>query len=227
MNRQLAKASGLQVALAIIAALMPMPLKRCIYRFVFGWSIHRDVQVGFTYILVDRLVLERGVRISHGNVIKGCSLVHLKADAQIGAFNWISAPPLGGATANTRLTLERNPQLLMGAGSAIVNRHIIDCSDTVSLSDRSVLAGHRSQVLTHYFDIGVSRGLTAPVEIGESSLVFTAVVLLAGAKVPSRSVVAAGAVVTEDLGDELKLYGGVPAKALKDIPADSAYFQRN
>lgn len=48
----------------------------------------------------------------------------------------------------------------------------------------------------------------------------------AGGGFPSRSVVAAGAVVTGELPEELHLYGGVPARAIKVLPPDHRFFTR-
>ena len=43
---------------------------------------------------------------------------------------------------------------------------------------------------------------------------------------PPRCIVAGGATVPGPLGEELTLYGGTPARKLKDLPEDAALFHR-
>jgi len=218
------KAPFPRTVVATFCVFMPQPLKRLLYRRLFGWHINPGSYIGFSYILVDKLVVEENVRILHGNVIKGCEYVHLHAYSRIGGFNWITAPPWGWATVNTRLSPDRKTHLIMGRNASILHRHFIDCSDSVTLGNGAVLAGYRSMIVTHSLDIETGRARTAPVMVGENSLVFAASVLVAGAVVPNRCVVAAGGVVTGQLPDELSLYGGVPARKIKKLSADSAFF---
>lgn len=211
-----------QGATCVITVFMPQTVKRALMTRFFDWTIDESATIGASLIMVSRLVLGPRCRISHGNVIKGCEKVILEEGARIGVLNWISSPP----TDLPDLKPGRRPHLSMGKESSIVNRHLIDCTDFVQLGDYAVLAGNRSQILTHepsFVDRVVN---TKPVAIGSHSVVFTSTILTAGASVPARSVVAAGAVVIPGLTEELKLYGGVPAKALKDLDAGSLHFQR-
>lgn len=114
----------------------------------------------------------------------------------------------------------------MGNEAALAMRHVIDCSDRVTFEPLSILGGNRSQIFTHGVDLERNTHLVAPVCIGRSSLVFAGYILLAGSRVPPRSLVAAGAVVNRDLGGEFQLYGGVPARPLKAISPDNAYNSR-
>ena len=58
-----------------------------------------------------------------------------------------------------------------------------------------------------------------PVVLGEYAVVMSGCMLLAGTRVPARSVVAAGSVVDTRLTDELTLYRGNPAVAVRELPA--------
>lgn len=210
-----------RAAVGCLAAISPQGFKRFIYQHCFGWSIDPAAQIGYSLILVDHLLMEAGSAISHGNILKGCDYVRLGRGAGIGMFNWISAPSVhaGG------LPKARSPRLLLGSNAKITNRHLIDCSDLVELDDFAVVAGNRSQILTHGPQVETALQSTAPVRIGSHSIVFTGAILLAGSSIPSRCVVAAGAVVVGPLTDELTVYGGVPAAPIKRLPRDSAYFQ--
>lgn len=214
----------LRAVAAAVASVSPQLVKRWIYRRVFHWKVDPTARIGINYILVKELIVEKGVSISHFNVIKGCDLVHLKEGAMIGAFNWVSGKPnhdgIGLALSN------RRPQLVMGRGAGLTMRHLVDCSDSVTLGDLSVVAGFRTQIVTHGIDVATGCQTSAPVRIGQRSVVFTGATLVPGACVPARCVVAAGAVVVGNLPEELRLYGGVPAKELKILPHNHRFFTR-
>ena len=50
--------------------------------------------------------------------------------------------------------------------------------------------------------------------------------MLGGASLPDHSVLAAGAVLNKPQQEPYTLYGGVPAKRIKDIPKDANYMNR-
>jgi acetyltransferase-like isoleucine patch superfamily enzyme len=56
--------------------------------------------------------------------------------------------------------------------------------------------------------------------------VMSGCMLLAGTRVPARSVVAAGSVVDTRLTDELTLYRGNPAVAVRELPERLGFFRR-
>jgi acetyltransferase-like isoleucine patch superfamily enzyme len=65
-----------------------------------------------------------------------------------------------------------------------------------------------------------------PIVIGAYSYIGTNCVILRDAKVPPRSLVAAGTVVTDRALEDDSLIGGVPAKVIRPIPDDWAHFRR-
>lgn len=214
----------LRTLVAAVACVSPQPVKRWIYCRVLHWAVHPTARIGVTFILVKELIVEQDVSISHFNVIKGCDLVHLKEGSMIGAFNWVS-----GKVHSDRIesaASDRRPQLIMGRGAGLTMRHLVDCSDSVTLGDLSVVAGFRSQIVTHGIDVAAACQKSAPVRIGQCTVIFSGATLVPGACVPARCVVAAGAVVVGTLPEELRLYGGVPAKEIKRLPADHRFFTR-
>ena len=62
-------------------------------------------------------------------------------------------------------------------------------------------------------DIHISR----PIEVGANVWVGANVTICSGVKIAKNSIIAAGAVVTKDLIEEGCLYGGIPAKKIKQI----------
>lgn len=214
----------MRTALAALAAVMPQRLKHLVYRWYFKWDVHPTARIGCSLVLVDHAVIGPNVQVSHFNVFRGMELLQLDRSVTIGAFNWVSGPTK--ASGSFPGSPDRSPSLVMGEESAIAMRHIVDCSDRVTFEPLTILGGNRSQILTHGVDFEHNTHLIAPVVIGRSSLVFGGCILLAGSRVPPRSLVAAGAVVNRDLGEELQLYGGVPARPLKAISPDNAFITR-
>lgn len=210
--------------LAVVAVVLPQRLKHLVYRWGLGWEIDPTARIGASLIMVDHAVIGPDVTMSHLNVFKGLELLQLDRSVAIGAFNWVSGPAQGsGAFPHSP---DRSPSLVMGEGAGLVTRHVLDCSDRITFEPFSTMGGNRSQVLSHAIDLDRNVQTTSPVVIGRSSLVLTGCILLAGSRVPPRCVVASGAVVHRDLGEELHLYGGVPARPIKEIAPDNAYLNR-
>ena len=214
----------LRTFLELAAAIAPQGAKHFIYRRCFGWEIHPTARFGMSLLAVDHLVAEQGVRVSHLNVFKGCELVHLGREAHIGPLNWVTATPLSSALFPA--SPERRTRFVLGAEAAITTRHYISCNDEVVLGPFSVLGGLHSRILTHGPDLQTATQRTSSVHIGERALVTANCTLLAGASVPARSVIASGATVVGPLAEELVLYGGVPARRLKELSADIGFFTR-
>jgi acetyltransferase-like isoleucine patch superfamily enzyme len=90
----------------------------------------------------------------------------------------------------------------------------------------TTIAGNHSQFLTHSIDIVAGRQNSEPIEIGDYCFVSTRCVILGGGRLPSQSVLAAGAVLTKAFDASFSLYGGVPARCIKELPKEARYFHR-
>ncbi|MFU8946824.1 acyltransferase [Mycetocola zhadangensis] len=90
----------------------------------------------------------------------------------------------------------------------------------------AAFAGHDSRVLSHSVDLARDAQVAYPVIIGERSFVGTRSLLLGGAVLPPRSILAAGSVLTRraDVG-EPGLWAGAPAKFKG--PVNGAWFTRS
>jgi acetyltransferase-like isoleucine patch superfamily enzyme len=216
--------SRTRLLVSILSVMLPQVLKRVLLTRLLGYEIHSSARIGFSLIYPAYLVMRENSKIGSLTLCKGLTLLELGDNARIGNLNWITAVPIG-ATA-FREEKERKAQLLLREHSAITNRHLIDCCNSVEIGQFSTFAGFRSQILTHSIDLMKSRQTSAPVTIGEYCFVGTGSVLLAGSKLPNYSVLGASACLTEAFSDEYKLYAGVPAKAVKDLSEDLGYFKR-
>jgi acetyltransferase-like isoleucine patch superfamily enzyme len=216
--------------LSLIASMLlvffPWRIKRFILVHIFGNKIHKSAYIGVSLVSVKHIILEKDARIGHFTVIKGLEHVEVGESGRIGNLNWITGFPMGLDSAHFSDATARYPSLFVGKHAAITNRHIIDCTDRVSVGGYSTFAGFRSQILTHSIDIHLNRQISMPVQIGAYCFVGTGVILLPGSDIPKFSVIGAGSVVIGPLINEKCLYSGVPAKKIHDIASDTAYFLR-
>ena len=170
----------------------------------------------------------RDFRVADGGMVRPLSVfknlerVEIGRDALLGPFNLVSAHPVFAAVG-----LDAGC-LLLDDGAFITSRHSIDCSGSVRLGRFSAIAGHGTTVLTHSIDLDEDAQAARPVAIGEYSFVGTNCLLLGGASVPARSVLAAGAVLPKDIDGprEPGVWAGVPARRVSDVPPDAAWFHR-
>jgi len=217
--------SALRTWLCAVLLLTPWSFRRRVLQRMLGYKIHESACIGLALVAPDRLVMEAKTRIGHGTICKGLSLLYMHESAVIGRGNWITAMPIGD-TVHYSHEEARSPTLVVGSHGAITNRHIIDCTGGVTVGSFTTIAGFRSQVLTHSIDLGEGRQRSAPVSIGDYAFVGTNSVLLPGSAVPDYSVLGAKSLLERAFVDEYCLYAGVPARRVKGLPRDSAYFTR-
>ena len=216
----------MRIRLIVSILIMPLPwiIRRIILVRIFGYSFGDRSYVGRSILDANKVTLGVDACIGSLTAIRNLDELILKDRARIGSFNWIFGylghEHFKGAT-------NRKSRLILGDDSAVVARHIIDCTDEVSFGEFSTLAGHRSQILTHSIDIKQNIQTCAPIVIGRYSFVGTGCILTKGAVLPGYSVVGAGSVVTNKTGgQEYSLYVGNPAGIVKQLDPESKYFKR-
>lgn len=210
--------------LALVMMVLPARLRREIGVRVLGWDIHPTAYVGRSVIRVRRLTMGPGAAIGPRNVIRDLEELRMGEGAIIGERNAIVGWPL--ASDVFRHSPNRDPSLVLGRYAMITVGHEVDCCDRVELGDYAVIAGFRSQVLTHSLNLVRDRQETTPIVIGARSAVMSGCILLSGTGVPARCIVSAGSVVNTKLGKELAFYRGNPAEAVRDLPARLQFFHR-
>jgi acetyltransferase-like isoleucine patch superfamily enzyme len=211
--------------LMAISMLLPAAARRSFLQAQFGYNIHPTARIGFAWVAPTRLVMEEASEIGHLTVCKSIDLLHLKAHATIGRGNWITGFPLG-LSPHFAEENNRRPELILGEHSAITHRHLIDCTNSVTIGRFTTMAGFQSQILTHSIDLERNRQTSAPVQIGDYCFVGTNSVLLPGSVLPSYSVLGAKSLLNRAFSETYHLYGGVPAQPIKQLSPDYAYFQR-
>jgi acetyltransferase-like isoleucine patch superfamily enzyme len=211
--------------LMLLSLFFPWEMRRSILQRQFGYQIHPSCRLGFCWIFPSRLIMEEGSRIDHLTLCKNIDLLHMKAHSSIGRGNWITGFPIGPSR-HFAAEKDRQPQLTLGQHSAITHRHLIDCTNTVTIGHFTTVAGFQSQIITHTIDIEQSRQTSAPVQIGNYCFVGTNSVLLGGSVLPDFSVLGAKSLLNKNFTETYQLYGGVPARPIQKLSPEYKYFQR-
>ncbi len=205
--------------------LLPWFLRRWVLVTFYGYKIHPTARIGWSWIFPRELEMGEDARIGHLNVAIHLQRVQLGAHALIERSNWITGFPAGDAR-HFAHRADREPVLVMGEHSALTKGHHLDCTDRIEIGAFTIVAGYRSQLLTHSIDLEKNRQDAAPIRIGAYCFVGTNVVILGGAQLPDRSVLGAKALLNSAFTEPGWLYAGVPAHAVQALPADAAYFRR-
>lgn len=212
--------------LSVFLLVIPWRLRRLLLVALFGYKIHPTARIGFSIICPERLEMGPGARIGSFTVCKGLSLVEMGESSYVGNLNWITGFPANDQTFFSA-DQGRRPELIVGTHAAITARHYIDCTNSVRIGRYATLAGCRSQILTHSIDLYNCRQSSKPISIGEYCFVGTGTILLAGSSLPDYSVLGAGSILNKAHTEAYLLYAGNPARAVKSLPQDMAYFRRS
>jgi maltose O-acetyltransferase len=137
-----------------------------------------------------RLLRAAGVDLSHDAIVQaGCFF--FGADAAIGAGSWI----------NHRCYFDTRAHIQIGERC--------DLGMEVMLCTSGHRVGSAERRAANY--------VAEPIAVGDGSWIGTRAMLLGGVTIGAGCVVAAGAVVVADC-EPNGLYGGVPARRLRDLP---------
>lgn len=210
----------------LIVIFLPWSLKRPVLGWVFGFELDQTGYIGFSWVYPRRLKLGPHARISHGTVCRALDDVELSAHSQMGAFNWITGRSVEAPSPFFAAESDRCSAFRIGTHATITARHYIDCTNSIAVGAFSVVAGVRSVLMTHEVDVRLGCQVSRPIVIGEYCYLGTGCTLLPGTVVPDRSVVAAGALVRGDLAHSYRIYAGMPARVIAELPVDTPYFTR-
>ena len=216
----------MRVIIQILLFALPWRLRRPLLVSLLNFKLDPSSRIGFSLVLARHVDLREGARIGHLTLIRGIDAIQLCAFSILGNLNWVTGFPKGPSR-HFRVEIDREPSLFIGRHSAITHRHLIDCTERVTIGDFTTFAGWGSQILTHAIDLKEGRQSSSPVKIGSYCFVGTRVVLLKGSVLPDYSILAAGSVLAKPMSDGATLYGGVPAVALRAVDVSGLYFRRS
>ena len=223
--RRFARASGLA-----LAAVLPGPVQRSLYRWCFGYRIGAGVRIGVAYLDCLSLSIDDEARIASGVAFLRCGDVTIGTQARVGPFNIFR----GG----TRVALGAYAQVLrqnvinaipdhdchgspdssfsLGYGSVVTSEHRIAFTDRVSIGRCSMLAGRNSSIWTH------NRRQSRPVVIGDYCYLGSEIRVAPGVSVPDCCIVALGSVLMSPIADRGLLVAGSPARTIRALGPDDA-----
>lgn len=211
--------------LRCLISLLPWFLKRKALIRLYDYDLHEKSFIGISFVFPKQLSMKEGARIGNFNVVKGLDKLSMDDSSVISTFNWIFSHP----KSDDKFFLgfpDRKAELELCEHSAITSRHLIDCTDKVRIGRFTTVAGFRTQILTHSIDLAKNVQACKPITIGDYCFVGTGSILLSGNRITDKVVVGGGSVVSSDLMKPLSLYGGQPARHIKDI-VDEGYFVRH
>ena len=216
-----------QTLLRITITALPWPLKRLLLQRLFGYQLDPSARIGLAWVYPRRLRMAAGSRIDALTVAINLDLLELGAMASIGRGNWITGFPSGTDSLHFTHQPERCGELLLGDHAAITKNHHIDCTNRVTIGPFTTIAGYHSQLLSHSIDLQHNRQHSEPISIGAYCFVGSNCVILGGSVLPDQCVLGALSLLNKPLSETWCLYGGQPARRLKPIDPNAAYFSRS
>lgn len=206
-------------------AAAPMPVKRFILNGFLGCHIDKTAKIGLSFICVRKIKMGPHSRIGHGNIIRNLELLDLGAHASISRFNRVTALPLSSQKHFTDVD-GRFPSLTLGAHAAVVHGNFFDCCSAITIGHHALIAGHGSAFFSHGINVEHCKQETAPVTIGNYSMVAACCVITKGATLPDYSLLGANSTLHKAHTETHTLYSGVPAAAVKRLSPDCLFFHR-
>jgi len=214
------------IVLKIITVLLPWTLKRFMLVHFFKYKIDKSARIGFSWIYPKKLIMDVNSSIGNFNVAVHLDLIQVGKNSSIARANWITGFPTGTDSKHFSHQKERKSCLIIGEHSAITKKHHIDCTNLIQIGNFVTIAGYSSQLLTHSINIEFNRQDSNPIRIGNYCFVGTASTILGGAALPDYSVLGANALLNKNFTVPFRLYGGNPAKEIKELSNDYGYFKR-
>lgn len=208
----------------ILPSIILMPILR-----LLGYSLGKNVKIGFSFLFINKLTLEDNVKIGHLNLIlnneifcserskigylnilKGPFILKLSKRAAIGNKNYLTRGNIGityGASV-----------LKLGELTKITTGHHIDLTRSITFGAFSILAGVRSQMWTHGYyhaDTGKDRiRIDGEIFIGNNVYIGSSCIFNPGIRVSNAIHIGGGSIISNDL-QEPGMYVGQKLRFLK------------
>ncbi|MBT9314581.1 acyltransferase [Leptothoe spongobia] len=208
-----------------VSSILPWFLRRIFLEKFLGYKLHPSSRIGLSVVIPKMLTMEANAKIGDFTVCKSLDLLVMEEKSSIGRFNLVTGHPKSSSKSFVNEPA-RESSLVLKPYSAVTHRHLLDCTNKVTLGQYSILAGYASQLLTHSIDLEKCVQASQGIEIGDYCLIGSCSVLLPGSQLPDFSVLGAKALLNKKYSDSYHLYAGVPAKPVKVLSEELAYFTR-
>jgi len=214
-----------RLVVLVLLGLLPNPLKKPLYRALFGYRIGPGVRIGIVLLDADEVDLGEGTELGHFNLITRVGRFRTGRAVRVGSFNIIrggQAVVLGDYATIMRLnvlnaipdhdcTTSPVSALDLGPGAIVVSGHRIDFTDRVTIGRHVVVGGRSSSLWTH------NRQETAPISIGDYCYLGSEVRIAPGGCLAAECILGLGAVLSGTHDEPGFLVAGVPARAIRKL----------
>ncbi len=136
----------------------------------------------------------------------------------IGKFLMINGPVYMKGIDNSKIIIGDN--CFFNHNCCIISMNSISIGNDCMFANNVTIIDHNHNVVNN--KISKNDYITEPVTIGNNVWCGANVVILKGTKIGNNSIIAAGAVVNSNVPDN-EIWGGVPAKKIKDINGGGNY----
>lgn len=219
-------ATLLDSTLKLIVIFLPWPLKRHALQLFWKYSLHPSSCIGLSWIYPRSMILHQYARIGNFSVAVNLDYIEVGCSSTIDRNNWITGFPTQTSSIHFAHQKDRKAHFIIGAHSAITKGHHIDCTNTVNIGSYTIIAGYRSQFLSHSIDLYHNRQHSDPIVIGSHCFVGTSCVILGGSILPDYSVLGALSLLNKPHDQVQTLYTGNPAKPVRKLSPETLYFTR-
>ena len=212
--------------LQLLILFLPWGIRRWLLTKLCHFDLHPSSRIGKSVILAKKVKLEAHASIGSGTICKKIDYLYLGQYSNIGNLNIITG---WSAESNNVIHFKHVPnrkcELIIGTQSGITSRHYFDCTAGIYIGDFVQIAGHGTTLLTHSIDLIKARQDAAPIHIGNYCFIGIKSTILKGVDITNNVIVGACSLVTKDLTYENAMYGGNPAKLIKNLES-CAFFSR-
>lgn len=199
----------IRIITAYLIGIMPSNLLRCLlYRMLFGYKINAT-RIGWGTVLAVNKAELTNCSIGRKNKFIGPFSVSIDERTNIGSMNnfncgwWVKGEIFNDS--NYALSLKLGKDIL------ITSNHYFDMAGSITIGNKSWIAGTGSQFWTH--GVGV---VDRDVKIGEGCYIGSAVRFAPGSSIGNNVILGLGSVVTKHFSTDNAMIAGHPAKVLRE-----------
>lgn len=146
--------------------------------------------------------------------VKWNHLSHFPSEFRLGESAELVVNGTFSVYTNFHMVVADGAKLTVGEGY-INNGLTLDCFEAITIGNNVIISKGVTIRDSDNHSINGEQNISAPIEIGDNVWIGLNVTILKGVKIGDGAVIAAGAVVTENV-PEKSLVGGVPAKVIKE-----------
>lgn len=203
-------------ALTLLVGLLPGVGAKTRLLNALGHRLHPSARVAPILLLnVDRLEMGENSDIWSWNRFEGLRAIRIGADVTVMRFNRIWADRTVDASGSPEPELAG--VFALGDHTVVNKGHSLDCTGGFLVGSWSGLGGRNIAVFSHEYDPRVAKLVCAPTRVGSNSMVAARTTLAVGATLPDYCALGIGALLQPGATQTHHLYGGNPAKPLREV----------